>query len=85
VHRAVARPTSSCGGPLHVGAGAAHVRHFTMHTHRAGLVVTRPLNCGVMRHGDNVADLGGDGCVQAVEPGQLLPSVVRSRSGLMWR
>jgi hypothetical protein len=25
------------------------VRHFIMHVRRAGLVVTRPLNCGVSR------------------------------------
>jgi len=28
---------------------APHVRHFILHTRRAGRFVTRPLNCGVMR------------------------------------
>jgi hypothetical protein len=27
---------------------APHVRHFMMHTRRAGHVITPPLNCGVM-------------------------------------
>ena len=43
------RITSSWGGPSYGGAGAPHVRHFIVHTRRAGYVVTRPLNCGVSR------------------------------------
>jgi hypothetical protein len=37
--------------PCYGVVGAAHVRHFIVHTRRAGHVVTPPLNCGVMRQG----------------------------------
>ena len=43
------RITSSWSGPSYGGAGAPHVRHFLVHTRRAGHVVARPLNCGIMR------------------------------------
>jgi hypothetical protein len=43
------RLTSSRSAPSYVGAGAAHVRRFIMHTRRAGQLTARPLNCGVMR------------------------------------
>ena len=42
------RMTSSCSGPCYGVAGAAHVRHFIVHTRRAGQRSVRPLNCGVM-------------------------------------
>jgi hypothetical protein len=47
--RRASRLTSSWSGPSHVVACAPHVRHFIVHTRRAGHVVTRPLNCGVRR------------------------------------
>src|SRR5512134_712775 len=43
------RITSSWSGPLYGVACAPHVRHFIVHTRRAGHVVARPLNCGVRR------------------------------------
>jgi hypothetical protein len=47
--RRAKRITSSWSGPSYGGAGAPHVRHFIVHTRRAGHLVARPLNCGVMR------------------------------------
>ena len=44
------RLTSSWSGPSYGVACAPHVRHFIVHTRRAGHVVTRPLNCGVRQH-----------------------------------
>jgi hypothetical protein len=44
-----ARITSSWSGPSYGVRCVPHVRHFIVHTRRAGQVVTRPLNCGVMR------------------------------------
>src|SRR5688572_31748567 len=44
------RLTSSWSGPSYGVTCAPHVRHFIVHTRRAGHVVTRPLNCGVRRH-----------------------------------
>ena len=41
------RLTSSWSGPSYGVASAPHVRHFIVHTRRAGHVVARPLNCGV--------------------------------------
>jgi hypothetical protein len=39
------------------GAGAAQVRHFIMHSRRAGQRSARPLNCSVMRPGMRSASL----------------------------
>src|SRR5688572_26264689 len=43
------RLTSSWSGPSYGVTCAPPVRHFIVHTRRAGRVVTRPLNCGVSR------------------------------------
>ena len=48
--RCASRLTSSWSGPSYGVTCAPHVRHFIVHTRRAGHVVARPLNCGVRRH-----------------------------------
>src|SRR5512134_2548297 len=52
------RLTCSWSGPSYGVTCAPHVRHFIVHTRRAGHVVTRPLNCGVRRNSDMPATKG---------------------------